>query len=279
MKDFKKIYARIQENKCCMHTPPKEKAEDFIDSLYNFLFPVVSGHEQGAMAAELSFYKLKGKFQELLLPLRDEFEVNIEEICNTFFKALPDAYTMIMDDARALLAGDPAAKHIEEVILAYPGFFATYVYRMAHIIYQLKIPIIPRLFSEYAHRKTGIDIHPGAKIGHSFCMDHGTGIVIGETCEIGDHVKIYQGVTLGALSVEKSMAEIKRHPTIEDNVVIYAGSTILGGHTIIGKNSVVGGNVWLTSSLAPNSVVYHRSEVKIRNNEEVKENAAIDFEI
>jgi serine O-acetyltransferase len=138
---------------------------------------------------------------------------------------------------------------------------------MAHALYEMKVPLVPRIFSEYAHRETGIDIHPGAKIGKSFCIDHGTGIVIGETTEIYDNVKIYQGVTLGALSVDKHLAKKKRHPTIEDSVVVYSNATILGGDTVIGRNSVVGGNVWLTASVAPNSTVYHKSEVTVRNQE------------
>jgi len=137
------------------------------------------------------------------------------------------------------------------------------VFRFANLLHQYKVPSIPRILTELAHQKTGIDIHPGATIGSNFFIDHGTGIVIGETSVIGDNVKIYQGVTLGALSVSKEMAETKRHPTIEDNVVIYAGATILGGKTIIGKNSIIGGNVWLTKSIEPNSTVYHQSDLII----------------
>lgn len=150
------------------------------------------------------------------------------------------------------------------MIIAYPGFFALSIYRMAHELHQLNVPLIPRLFSEYAHSKVGIDIHPGAKIGKNLFLDHGTGIVIGETAEIGDNVKIYQGVTLGALYVEKKLSDVKRHPTVEDNVVIYANATILGGDTVIGHDSTIGGGAWLTQSVIPYSLVYNSVDVKIR---------------
>ena len=150
----------------------------------------------------------------------------------------------------------------------HPGFTAITIFRFAHEIFELKIPILPRILTEYAHERTGIDIHPGAKIGRAFAIDHGTGIVIGETTNIGDNVKIYQGVTLGALSVEKHLARTKRHPTIKDNVVIYAQAVILGGDTTIGKNSIIGGNVWLTESVPEDSLVYHKSEVRLRNTSE-----------
>lgn len=161
-------------------------------------------------------------------------------------------------------ANDPASKSEIEIILAYPGFFAIAIHRLAHVLYQLDAPILPRFFSEYAHSKTGIDIHPGATIGKNFYIDHGTGIVIGETTTIGDNVKIYQSVTLGAFYVSKNLADKKRHPTIEDNVTIYAGATILGGTTIIGKNSTIGGNVWITESIEENSVVYLEQQPQIR---------------
>jgi serine O-acetyltransferase len=149
------------------------------------------------------------------------------------------------------------------VVRTYPGFFAISLYRLAHSLYLDDVPLIPRILTEYAHSKTGIDIHPAAEIGEYFYIDHGTGIVIGESCKIGAHVKLYQGVTLGALSVDKSMANTKRHPTVEDNVVIYSGATILGGETIIGQNSIIGGNVWLTKSLPPDSSVYHTPSHRI----------------
>ena len=160
-----------------------------------------------------------------------------------------------MLDTKAALAGDPAARSTEEIILSYPGIEAIAVHRLAHFLHINGVPIIPRIMSEYIHGKTGIDIHPGATIGESFFIDHGTGVVIGETCLIGNNVKIYQGVTLGALSVRKDMQAKKRHPTIEDNVTIYAGATILGGSTIIGEGSTIGGNTWVTSSVPPKSLI------------------------
>ena len=160
-------------------------------------------------------------------------------------------------DASAALEGDPAAKSLEEVILSYPGLEAVVVYRIAHFLHKVGVPIIPRIMSEHVHGKTGIDIHPGAEIGESFFIDHGTGVVIGETCVIGDRVKIYQGVTLGALSVQKSLADKKRHPTIEDDVTIYSNATILGGKTVIGRGSTIGGNTWITRPIPAGSTVYN----------------------
>jgi len=164
-------------------------------------------------------------------------------------------------DVDAIFAGDPAAKSEFEVIRAYPGFLAICFYRIAHLLLQLRVPLLPRILTEHAHSQTGIDIHPAARIGEYCMIDHGTGVVIGETSVIGDHVKIYQGVTLGALSVDKSMASVKRHPTIEDHVIIYSNATILGGDTIVGHHSVIGGNVWLTNSVAPGSMLYHNAEI------------------
>ena len=168
-------------------------------------------------------------------------------------------------DARAILEGDPAAESLDEVVLAYPGFLATAIHRIAHELYRLDVPILPRVLSEWAHGETGIDIHPGAQIGSAFAIDHGTGVVIGETTLIGNRVRIYQGVTLGALAVSKRYANRKRHPTIGNDVVIYANATILGGSTIIGDGSIIGGNVWLTSSVPPRSVVQFSSKVEERS--------------
>jgi serine O-acetyltransferase len=166
-------------------------------------------------------------------------------------------------DLEAFVTSDPAANSKEEIMLAYPGFFALALHRMAHFFYQEGTPLFSRLISEYAHRLTGIDIHPGASIDTGFFIDHGTGIVIGETAVVGRNVKIFQGVTLGALSVDKWRKGTKRHPTVEDNVVLYAGSTILGGNTVVGHNSVIGGNVWLTQSVIPYSTVVNQSKVSI----------------
>ena len=176
----------------------------------------------------------------------------------TFLEGLPRLVVKIVADAKALHEKDPASKSLAEVILAYPGCYAVSAYRIAHQLLELGIPLLPRLMCEHAHRVTGIDIHPGAKIGHSLYVDHGTGVVIGETTVIGNDVQIYQGVTLGALKVDKKETR-KRHPTVEDNVVIYAGATILGGKTVIGHDSVIGGNVWITHSILPHSQVMYKS--------------------
>ncbi|PWJ44036.1 serine O-acetyltransferase [Sediminitomix flava] len=247
--------------------PSLSKTHEFIDDIFSFLFPVIKGTEMDQLEGEVELSKLQGKMTELLLPMRDHFKLDIKQVCCAFFEDLPEIYIRLIDDAKAILEGDPAAYSIEEIVLGYPGFFAIVVHRIANQLYKQEVPLIPRLFSEYAHSKTGIDIHPGATIGDYFCIDHGTGVVIGETTVIGNNVKVYQGVTLGALSVEKKFAKSKRHPTIEDNVVIYAGSTILGGKTIVGHDTIIGGNVWLTDSVEPYSIVYHKSEVKVRKNE------------
>ncbi len=185
-------------------------------------------------------------------------DIRAEKIVLKLLKIFPDIRQIIKADVEAAFMGDPAAKSHEEVILSYPGMEAILVHRIAHELWAEGAPLIPRIMSEYIHGKTGIDIHPGARIGKYFFIDHGTGVVIGETTVIGDRVKIYQGVTLGALSIKKSLGNKKRHPTIEDDVTIYAGATILGGNTIIGRGSIVGGNVWLVSSIPPNSKIYNK---------------------
>jgi serine O-acetyltransferase len=178
-------------------------------------------------------------------------------IADDLLNALPEIRARLHLDVQAALEGDPAAMSEAEIIVAYPGLAAISVHRMVHFLYHRTVPLLPRIMSEYIHHQTGIDIHPGATIGESFFIDHGTGVVIGETTVIGDNVKIYQGVTLGALSVKKSLARKQRHPTIEDKVTIYAGATILGGDTVIGHDSVIGGNVWLVHSVPPFSRVYN----------------------
>lgn len=188
-----------------------------------------------------------------------------------FILRLPEIRRALNLDIRAAFDGDPAAKDLSEVVLAYPGLFAVMVYRVAHELQNLGISLIPRIMTEYAHSVTGIDIHPAARISDSFFIDHGTGVVIGETCVIGNNVKIYQGVTLGALSIPrdeegKVIRSGKRHPTIEDDVIIYAGATILGGNTVIGRGSVIGGNVWLIESVPPGSKVLNRPTIEMRSN-------------
>jgi serine O-acetyltransferase len=191
-----------------------------------------------------------------------------EVVAEGYVASLPLVCEALREDAAALAGGDPAATSRDEVILAYPGFLAMAVHRLSHELFRAEVPLLPRLMSEWAHRETGIDIHPGAVIGHGFAIDHGTGVVIGETTVIGDRVRLYQGVTLGALAVHKRMANRKRHPTIGDDVVIYANATILGGETHVGTGSVIGGNVWLTHSVPPRSVVVFESTVSARQADE-----------
>jgi serine O-acetyltransferase len=185
----------------------------------------------------------------------------------------------ISKDIYAIFEGDPAAKSIGEVIVSYPGPKAILSYRIANFFYRLDVPILPRMLTELSHMKTGIDIHPGAQIGESFFIDHGTGIVIGETAIIGNRVKLYQGVTLGSLSVDKSLFNTKRHPTIGDDCIIYSHATILGGETLVGAHSVIGGNVWLTKSIPEHSIVYHKSEIKLDTKNQKKFDEEISYEI
>jgi serine O-acetyltransferase len=182
-----------------------------------------------------------------------------ELIVESFFEELPALRHALSLDMEANFRGDPAAKSFEEVILSYPGFRAITTHRLAHFFWKAQVPLIPRMMSELVHGSTGIDIHPGAEIGDSFFIDHGTGVVIGETTVIGKNVKLYQGVTLGALSVKKEEGNRKRHPTIEDDVTIYSNATILGGDTVIGRGSTIGGNVWITESVPPNTTVYTKA--------------------
>lgn len=194
------------------------------------------------------------------MPSVEEAQERSSEVVYRFMSELPSVLEMVIDDVQAAYDGDPAASGPVEIIMAYPGFKAIYTYRLAHVLYELKVPLVPRIMTEFAHNETGVDIHPGARIGRHFFIDHGTGVVVGETTDIADRVKLYQGVTLGALSFPKNergelIRGAKRHPTIQEDVVIYAGATILGGETVIGKGSVVGGNVWLVSSVEPNTTV------------------------
>ncbi len=246
--------------------PTRTDAQTFAEGTLQALFPNFVSAERPC-CEENTETQLRRMYEHLLMILRpyeSQLDSSVEEIADTFFGRLPHIFDMLWLDAEAIFQGDPAAESIEEVILAYPGFHATAVHRIAHEFYRAGVSLFPRLLSEYAHSATGVDIHPGARIGKRFCIDHGTGIVIGETTIIGDNVKIYQGVTLGAVSVKKSLAETKRHPTIEDNVVIYSNATILGGQTIIGANSTIGGNVWLTQSIPPQSLVYHTSQIRVQ---------------
>jgi serine O-acetyltransferase len=248
--------------------PSKADVISFTQKMSIFLFPVLEGGVSHLSSENI----LRNQLKRILKPMTKRLTERSEILVDSFFKSLTSIREKLVDDAEFIAANDPAATETDEVIMAYPGFFAILVYRLANCLTVLKVPIVPRIMTEHAHSFTGVDIHPNAKIGSEFFIDHGTGIVIGETAVIGNRVKLYQGVTVGALSVDKSMATTKRHPTIEDNVIIYAGSTILGGETIIGHDSIIGGNVWLTESVPPFSLVYHQSQTTIRDRGDRKDN-------
>lgn len=246
----------------------KIKTKKWVKDLYETLFLPQNDNTEDQL--KRNFEALQETLSDLINTVTGD-KILTEKQVSQFFEALPELYNQLVLDATSILEFDPAADSLEEVYLAYPGFFATYVYRISHQLWNQNVKILPRVISEYAHSKTGIDIHPGAAIGKSFFIDHGTGIVIGETTVIGNNVKIYQGVTLGALNVSKEKAHQKRHPNIEDDVIIYSGATILGGETTIGKESIIGGNVWVTQDVPSNSLVYHKSEIKIKDNSSLPE--------
>ena len=248
--------------------PNGKLAIEFFNQLTYLLFPVNKDVIVNSNNLDLKWRELKHLLNKLLLPMSIFLSEPLSKIVEEYFSLIPEIYNQLSDDVKAIFEFDPAAHSMEEIILAYPGFQAIMMYRLAHPLYQFGVPVIPRMLSEFAHANTGIDINPGATIGKSFFIDHGTGIVIGETTVIGDNVKIYQGVTLGALNVRKEDAKNKRHPTIENNVIIYSGTTILGGNTVVGHDSIVGGNVWLTKSIEPYSVVSNHSEIRVRNGKE-----------
>lgn len=255
-----------------MKLPDRNEIIEILGEIEKTIFPAYFGINslRGMTAPEFVertlitiYYQLKTQL-ELALSLSKCTNVkrvfdpdDLENICSEFINELPRLQEMLVKDVTANFEGDPAAMSKSEIILSYPGFYAIFVYRVAHELYKRKVPFVPRIMTEHAHSKTGIDINPGAQIGEYFFIDHGTGIVIGETTVIGKWVKIYQGVTLGALSPRRgqSLSGVKRHPTVEDNVTIYAGSTILGGDTVIGENSVIGGNAFITNSVEKNSYV------------------------
>lgn len=265
--DEKVFIKQLLNNNCkrILSFPDKQTAEDFIEELFQILF-IGQAQEVDEKRLGEQYKALKNTFAALLFEVIND-EAQVKKHTADFFGTLPVIYQRLLKDAEAILQSDPAARSIQEVMAAYPGFYATVVYRLTHQLWTQGVPFLPRFFSEYAHSKTGIDIHPGAEIGDCLAIDHGTGIVIGETTVIGNNVKLYQGVTLGALNVAKDFASTKRHPTIEDDVIIYSGATILGGETVVGKGSIIGGNVWLTYSVPANSVVYHKSEVKVKDKE------------
>ncbi len=240
--------------------PLRSMAEDFARCTLSMLFPALA---RGGIRAR-TVPEDAAHLEQLLQRAAESLVSDAPSVVTRFLHALPAVHQALVADAEAILAGDPAATTFDEVVLAYPGFLAIAVHRLAHELYRLGVPLFPRLLSEWGHRETGIDIHPGAQIGHGFAIDHGTGVVIGETSTIGDRVRVYQGVTLGALAVSKRLANRKRHPTIGNDVVIYANATILGGNTVIGDGSIIGGNVWLTASVPPRSVVQFSSRVEQR---------------
>lgn len=247
--------------------PPK-KVISWFQAVLGLLFPEHCDRDFDNLD-QVSAYtdELKNELMQLLLRGDKNVDAEAEKVADDFCETLHIIRQRLLQDITAMYQGDPAAKSKDEVVRTYPGFYAMAAHRLAHELHRLQVPLIPRIISEHAHSKTGIDIHPGAVIGDYFCIDHGTGIVIGETTEIGNHVKIYQGVTLGALSVKKSDASQKRHPTIEDNVVLYAGASILGGETVIGQSSIIGGNVWLTESVPKDSTIYYTARMSHKEGE------------
>jgi serine O-acetyltransferase len=259
-----------------VNLPGRESVDNIVRGLEELLFP---GFLENVCTDGEALRKITAeKVNKLSLALKCEVEKSLafsvrhgalncgHEGCRAvatlvveeFFEELPKIRVILGKDLEAAVRGDPAAKSDNEVILSYPGFQAIAVHRIAHFFWTRQVPIIPRMMSELVHGRTGIDIHPGAQIGESFFIDHGTGVVIGETTVIGKNVKLYQGVTLGALSVKKEESDKKRHPTIEDDVTIYANATILGGETIIGHGSIIGGSVWITQSVSPGSKIYNQ---------------------
>ena len=282
---IEKILDTYQDDKGINHLegpnlPAREAVEEIVVDLLNVIFPgyyeklEISREEVSLYIWERivsTYHNLSREITKSLKTIAEMEKKTDDELTTiavqktlAFLLRLPHVRKKLTGDVGAAYDGDPAAKSFDEIILCYPGLAAIAVYRVAHELYLLEIPLIPRIMAEFAHSKTGIDIHPGASIGDNFFIDHGTGVVIGETSVIGNAVRIYQGVTLGALSFKKDkdgrvMKGGKRHPTIDDNVVIYAGATILGGETVVGKNSIIGGNVWLLESVPPNTTITHQS--------------------
>ena len=258
------------DNMNVFNQPDNSAVIDIVKKLLNILFPgyyrskafrSYNYDRRIAVVVEDVIYNLQKqiaialRFKEEYAAETDyELRMTAEELAIDFIERIPHIRALVNTDMQASYEGDPAAFSIDEIVLCYPGLLASTVNRLAHELFLLGVPLIPRMMTEWAHSRTGIDIHPGATIGSNFFIDHGTGVVIGETCVIGNNVKIYQGVTLGALSVKKELKDKKRHPTIEDNVTIYANATILGGDTVIGCGSTIGGNTWVTQSVPPGTV-------------------------
>ncbi|WP_185864829.1 serine O-acetyltransferase EpsC [Blattabacterium cuenoti] len=256
--------------------PNKKKFNFFLERLFHILFTPDFSLLKNNRIFEEKYKKLHKILYSIFIELNLS-SIESKNYSEKFFEKVPDIYYLLLRDADAILKTDPAATSIEEIFLTYPGFFAIASYRIAHQFWNQKIPIIPRIITEYAHSKTGVDIHAGAEIGCDFSIDHGTGVVIGSSTKIGNEVKIYQGVTLGAIYVDKKLSNMKRHPTIEDKVTIYSGATVLGGDTTIGHHSILGGNVWVTKSIPPYSIVYQKNEIMMKNSNYLKK--SIDFTI
>ena len=254
--------------------PDKDVVIDMIEKLRRIVFPgyfkdknyrIYNAKHNLSMLIEDVMYNLNRQISLVFQSqgeLEESAQMHAQDVCLEFFRQIPAIRAMVQTDLQAAYDGDPAATSMAEIIFAYPGLFAITVYRLAHVLYTLQVPILPRMMSEHAHSVTGIDIHPGATVGEYFFIDHGTGIVVGETTVIGNNVKIYQGVTLGALSTRggQSLRGKRRHPTIEDNVTIYAGASVLGGDTVIGRDSVIGSNAFITKSIAPCTTVSIKSQ-------------------
>lgn len=278
---------------CGPHLPSRDEVADILRQFEDICFPgffreeelhaesieYVTGHKLVRLYDELTeqifknyVYQARSVDREAPIQQQEIWE-RARDAARIFLGRIPDIRKILMSDVQALLDGDPAARSREEVILSYPGLRAILVHRVAHHFWNQGLRLLARMMSEHTHSVTGIDIHPGATIGSSFHIDHGTGVVIGETTRIGDHVKIYQGVSLGALSVSRKLADQKRHPTIEDFVTVYAGATILGGDTVVGHHSVVGGNVWLVQSVPPHSIVENDPRIRVMSKAERHESA------
>jgi serine O-acetyltransferase len=298
-----RILTSCNTEKCFQHLdsspiPSRDAVSDILHKARSILFP--GYFAQNVLAPSNVEYCLKEETAALYKDLSNQIILADQHDCLRsdqpctaceesgrsralqFILTLPKLREILATDVRAAMEGDPAAKSYDEIITSYPGLFAISVQRIAHELYKLNVPRLPRAMTEYAHSFTGIDIHPGAEIGKSFFIDHGTGVVVGETTEIGNRVRLYQGVTLGALSMPKETVERsrdkKRHPTIEDDVIVYSNTTILGGETVIGARSTIGGNVWITESVPPDTKVYlkkpelifsangNRSSIKLQKN-------------
>ncbi|HMR85306.1 MAG TPA: serine acetyltransferase [Niabella sp.] len=249
----------LKNNAKIGNLPDKDLAHQFVDDIFAFLFIPKTGVNQKESDLEKGLYALKSHLATLIYDVVGD-GAKSQTQADTFFEALPQLYAALQKDAEAFVANDPAALNISQILQTYPGFYAITVYRISNQLRKQGIRVLPRIFAEYAHSKTGIDIHPYATIGANFFIDHGTGVVIGETSVIGNDVRMYQGVTIGALNSAKTKKQAKRHPTIEDNVVIYSGATILGNITV-GRDSVIGGNAWITFDVPAGSLVYNQSEV------------------